>query len=100
MVLVNHTHVITPTDDPLEAVIDGKNYKAYLVANLAFNDSPEGSAEHYGLTLAQVYSAMAFYRDNEEAINEKFMELRELGKKLGARDGAEVLAEIRARQKN
>jgi hypothetical protein len=71
--------------------------KAYLVANLAFNDSPEASAEQYRLTIAEVYSAMAFYRDNEEAIKSSLQAERELGKEMGARDLDELLAEIRAR---
>jgi uncharacterized protein (DUF433 family) len=99
MALANQTHVITPTTNPLDALIEGTHYKAYLVANLAFNDSAEGSAEHYGLTLGQVYSAMAFYRDNEAKIQESLAEMDELGKKHGAKKASEHLAEIRARQK-
>jgi uncharacterized protein (DUF433 family) len=100
MVLVNQTHVITPTDDPLDALVGETRYKAYLVANLAFNDNPEASAAHYHLNLAQVYSAMAFYRDNEALIKQRLQEEHELGLKMGARDGNEVLAELRARAAN
>jgi uncharacterized protein (DUF433 family) len=99
MALVNHNYVKTDTDNPLEAYIEGKGYKAYLVANLAFNDSPEASANHYKLTLGQVYSAMAFYRDNEVAIDKSIEEMQQIGKELGARNASEHLAEIRARAK-
>jgi hypothetical protein len=99
MVLTIQTHVTAPTDDPLDALVEGTDYKAYLVANLAFNDGAEASAKHYGLPVAHVYSAMAFYRDNEDAINKSVEEMRELGKKLGARNASDHLAEIRARQK-
>jgi hypothetical protein len=97
MVLLNQTHIITPTNNPLDAVIAETHYKAYLVANLAFNDGAEASAEHYGLPISQVYSAMAFYRDNEEAIQASLKEEDEGLIKLGMRDGNDVLAEIRAR---
>jgi purine-nucleoside phosphorylase len=97
MVLVNQTHIITPTANPLDALVEGSRHKAYLVANLAFNDSPEASAEQYHLTIAQVYSAMAFYRDNEEAINLSLQTERELGKEMGAQDLDTLFAEIRAR---
>jgi uncharacterized protein (DUF433 family) len=100
MVLLNQTHVITPTDNPLDALIDETNYKAYLVANLAFNDGAEASAEHYRIPIAQVYSAMAFYRDNEEAIKACIKEEHDALIKMGMRDGNELLAEIRARATN
>jgi hypothetical protein len=99
MALVNRNYVKTDSNNPLEAYIEGKGYKAYLVANLAFNDSPQGSTEHYNLSLAEVYSAMAFYHANEGGIETSLKEAHEGLLKLGMRDGDEVLAEIRARQK-
>lgn len=99
MVLAVQTHVIAPTDNPLDAIIEGTNFKAYLVAGLAFNDGPEASAKHYKLTLGQVHSAIAFYYDNQEAIQQSIEEMRNLGKKWGERDSSEHLAEIRARAK-
>ncbi|MCY4064392.1 MAG: hypothetical protein OXG53_18650 [Chloroflexi bacterium] len=50
-------------DNPLNAVIAGTHYKAYLVANLALNDGPQAAAEHFRLELAIVRAAMAFYDD-------------------------------------
>jgi uncharacterized protein (DUF433 family) len=95
------SHIELRGDSPLEAVIAGKHYKAYLVANLAFNDGAEASAEHYGLSLADVYAAMSFYYDNKEAIQREKEALRELGRtKLNERDSSEVIAEIKERMKN
>jgi hypothetical protein len=99
LALANKTHVITATDDPLDALIQGTHYKAYLVANLTFNDGPEASAEHYGLSLADVHTAMVFHYDNEAKIKESLAAMDELGKKHGAKKASEHLAEIRARQK-
>jgi uncharacterized protein (DUF433 family) len=99
MALAIQSHVIALTNDPLEAVIEGSHYKAYLVANLAFNDGAEASAKHYNLTLGQVYSAMAFYHDNDAAIKLRFAELEEIGRKIGAVNASEHLAMIRERAK-
>jgi uncharacterized protein (DUF433 family) len=94
------SHIELSGTSPLEAVIAGKHYKAYLVANLAFNDGVEASAEHYGLSLADVYAAMAFYYDNAEAIQNEKEALRELGRtKLNEQDTSEVIAEIKERMK-
>lgn len=73
-------------DSPLNAVITGHHHKAYLVANLANLDSPNGSAKHYNLTLAEVYGAMAFYQENIGAIEEAIADARKLGYELGAKN--------------
>jgi uncharacterized protein (DUF433 family) len=99
MAQIIQSHVIAISDDPLDSIIEGTNFNAYLVANLAFNDGAEASANHYKLTLGQVYSAMAFYRDNEVAIDKSIEEMQQIGKELGARNASEHLAEIRARVK-
>lgn len=70
--------------DPLDAVVSGRHHKAYLVANLALQDSPEASAEHYKLSLAEVYGTIAFYHENKESIEDSIKEARKLGEKLGA----------------
>ena len=71
-------------DDPLDAVVSGRHHKAYLVANLALQESPVASAEHYSLSMAEVYGAIAFYHENKESIIEAIEEARALGNKLGA----------------
>ncbi|MEO1286355.1 MAG: hypothetical protein AAFV93_01200 [Chloroflexota bacterium] len=71
-------------DNPLDAVISGHHYKAYLVANLAFQDGAEASVSHYDLTHAEVYGAMAFYEENKTAIEKAIAEARKIGEQLGA----------------
>lgn len=80
-------------------LVAGTHYKAYLVANLAFNDGAQASADHYGIPLANVYGAMAFYCENKDAIKDAMREARELGDQLGARSAQAALEEIRGRQK-
>lgn len=71
-------HVEKRGDDPLAAVITGRETKAYLVANLALNDGPQAAAEHYNLTLAQVYNALTFHYDNADTIREALATLRQV----------------------
>ena len=86
-------------DNPLRAVIAGSHYKAYLVANLAFNDGPQAAAaEQIRLDLATVQAAMAFYTENEAAIHEAIQDARRLGEQLGARWAEAVLDEMKARK--
>ncbi len=100
MVLEMRPHIELRGKNPLAARVAGTHYKAYLVANLAFNDGAQASADHYGIPLANVYGAMAFYCENEGAIKEAMREARELGDQLGARSAQAALEEIRARQKS
>ena len=47
-------------NNPLDVVIAGTHYKAYLVVNLALNDGPQAAAEHYRLDLATIQASLAF----------------------------------------
>ena len=98
MALEVREHIELHGDDSLTAMIVGTRYKAYVVANLAFNDRPQASAEHYGIPLANVYGAMAFYDQNERAIEDAIRQARELGQQLGARSAQAALEELRARK--
>ena len=98
MVLEIREHIKVRGNNPLEAVITGTHHKAYLVANLALNDSPQAAAEHYRIPLATVYGTMAFYYDNEAAIREAIQEARNLGEQLGARSAKAALEKMRARK--
>ena len=98
MVLEIREHINLRGHNPLEAMISGTHYKAYLVANLALNDGPQAAADHYRLDLAAVHGAITFYYDNEAAINDAIQEARELGEQLGARSAQSALDEIRGRQ--
>ena len=98
MVLKLRKHIELRGDNPLEAAVAGTHYKAYLVANLALNDGPQAAADHYCIPLANVYGAMAFFCDNETAINEAILQARKLGEQLGARSAQSALKEIRGRK--
>ena len=84
--------------NPLAARGAGTHYKAYLVANLAFNDGPKASADHYGIPLANVYGATAFCCENEGAIKDAMRQARKLGEQLDTHSALSVLLEMRARK--
>ena len=100
MALEIQKHIELRGDNPLDAIVAGTHYKAYLVANLALNDGPQAAAEHYRIPLATVYGALAFHCDNEAAINESIREARELGKQLGGRSIQSAIQEMKERLEN
>ena len=59
MALEIRQHIELRGKNPLAALVAGTHYRAYVVANLAFNDGPQASADHYGIPLANVYGAAA-----------------------------------------
>ena len=85
-------------DNPLDAVVAGTTRKAYLVASLAINDGAETAAEEDELSLAEVYAALAFYHENETAIQHALETVREQIRAAGGRDSREVREEIMRRQ--
>ena len=97
MVLEIREYIQLRGNNPLDAIVTGTHHKAYLVANLALKDGPQAAADHYDIGLASVHGAIAFYYDNEAAINESIRAARELGGKLGARSAQTVLDEIKQR---
>jgi|GEM_PF-1503521 len=56
-------------EDLLNAVIKGSEANAHLVANLALLDGVQASMEQYNFTQEQVFDALRFYLDNQEAID-------------------------------
>lgn len=67
-----------------QAYIDSKQYlKAEMVARMYAdgNQSIEAVMEHYGLTAAEVHSAIAYYYDNQPALdaayNQTLAEIRD-----------------------
>jgi ABC-type sulfate transport system permease component len=58
----------------------------------------QATAEHYGITLADVYGAMAFYYDNHDAIQNAIQEARQIGESLGATSAKSALDAIRQRE--
>jgi uncharacterized protein (DUF433 family) len=57
-------------DNPLDAVIVGLPYNAWLVAQFAEAWGTEEAVKNYNLTRAQIYGALAFHYDNEAAIED------------------------------
>ena len=98
MVVELKQHVELRGDDPHDAVITGTTIKASLVANFAILNSVEEAVEQYSLSLAEIYSALAFYHGNQEAIrvaNEKAMDLIPVS---GGRASREILEKVLRRQ--
>lgn len=82
----------------LDVRLTERPFKAYLVANLAFLDGPEASAEHYGLSLGAVYAAMSFYEDNRDAIQQALDEDHQALWDMGMIDGKEAIENIKKRK--
>jgi hypothetical protein len=57
-------------DNPLEAVVAETNANAHLVATAAMAQGVEETAEQYFISIAQVYGALAFYYENQDAIEQ------------------------------
>lgn len=71
-------HIKIEGNNPLDVRLTERPWKAYLVANLAFLDGVEASAEHYEISLGAVYAAMSFYEDNREAIKQAIQTERDI----------------------
>lgn len=56
-------------ENPLRAVVRGTEANAHLVATNALVCGVSDTAEQYHMSEAQVYGAMAFYRENQELID-------------------------------
>ena len=92
-------HIELRGDNPLDAVMIGRNLKVYLIASFALQEGVEAVAEEYDLTPAAVHAALMFHYDNEQAIREAREEdIRQL-REMGMRDSSEVREEIMRRQK-
>lgn len=79
---------------PVDVRLTERPVKAYMVANLAFMESPEYAANQYELSLGAVYSAMSFYEDNREGIEQAIEEARAID--FGDREvSSERIEEIR-----
>ncbi|MEM9954087.1 MAG: hypothetical protein AAF846_20930 [Chloroflexota bacterium] len=86
-------------EHPLEVRLTERPVKAYMVANLAFIDGIDASAEHYQLSLGAVYAAMSFYEDNRQAIEKALQQIHD--DSADDRKASEKrVAEIRRRMNN
>lgn len=87
---------INAEQSPVEVRLTERPFKAYMVANLAFIESPEYAASQYELSLGAVYAAMSFYEDNRDAIEQAIETARTIN--FGDREvSSEQIDEIRQR---
>src|SRR5687767_14822728 len=91
---VNHIEIIDGS-----AVIRGRNLKAKLVASMRVKGgaSIEEVMEQYRLTRAEVHSALAYYYDNQAAIEQSFDEAAAYAREVGI-SSDELKSKLRARQ--
>jgi len=92
------THIqINDGENPLEIRLTERPFKAYMVANLAFIDGVEASAEHYELSPGAAYAAMSFYEDNRDAIEQALEEVRAIDSGDMEVDAREAIAKFKKR---
>lgn len=70
--------------------------KMIAVKAIQARESPEAIAEHYGITLADVYAALAYYYDNRPAFDALEQENEEAGQRYGVQ-AEEHIAKMRAK---
>lgn len=92
-------HISLVSDNPLDAVLAGRNTKAYLVAEFAFADGVEAAAKHYRTTFGVVYAAMSFYEDYRNQIEEAKAEAWKQIKEDGI-DGWKAIETFKKRMQN
>ncbi len=82
-----------------QAVIKGKRLKAKLVASLSVKAgaSIEEVMEQYDLSRGEVYSALAYYYDNQEAIEQSFEDAEAYARETGISVDT-LIAKLRAKQ--
>jgi uncharacterized protein (DUF433 family) len=92
---VNHIEIMNGS-----AVIRGRNLKAKLVASMHVKGgaSIEEVMEHYSLSHAEVHSALAYYYDNQGAIEQSFDEAAAYAREVGI-SSEDLKAKMRARQR-
>jgi uncharacterized protein (DUF433 family) len=93
-----HLHILID-DDGIPRTIHRRVKVKMIVQRHIFANEPLTSiAEHYGLDMADVHAAMAYYYDNKEAMDADFERMEALTKQFGV-SGAELEAKIRQRLK-
>lgn len=96
MEVVNHVEIREG-----KGYIKGQNIKAEMVARLHIMEqmSVQDVAEQYNLSTAEVYSAIAFYYDNQEMLDSEYETSLDLAQELGT-SFDEFKAKIESRQNN
>jgi uncharacterized protein (DUF433 family) len=97
--LVIESHIEIRED---QARFKNRNLKVEPVARMHVNGgaSIEEVMEHYGLTRSEVYAALTYFYDNQKALDARYEDALEIGRKAGARDFADLRAEIEARRRD
>lgn len=80
MEVINHIEVRDG-----KSYIQGRNIKAEMVARLHIMEKAtvEEVAEQYDLSPAEVYSAIAFYYDNQTVLDAEYEKSLELAREIG-----------------
>jgi uncharacterized protein (DUF433 family) len=95
---VNHVQVI---NGKAYILSNGRRLKAKVIAATVVRGgvSIEETMAYYELTRSEVHAALAYYYDNQEAIEQAHREAEEYLQKYGI-SSDELKASIRARQQN
>ncbi len=82
-----------------QAVIKGRRLKAKLIASLHIQAgaSVEEVMEQYDLSRSEVHAALAYYYDNQEAIEQSFQDAEAYVREVGVSSEA-LKARLRAKQ--
>lgn len=88
------THIELRGDNPSQARVAGKPWKAALVAKFILGWGIEHAVEHYGFSYATAHAVMAFYYDNQDAIEAAMKESDEKLREVAV-DSREFLDELR-----
>jgi uncharacterized protein (DUF433 family) len=94
MEVVNHIEIVDG-----QARIRGRTLKAKMVARMHLweNQPIKKVMEHYGLSAAEVYAALAFYYDNQAELDAEYEANIALLREVGT-SSAEFKARIEKRQ--
>lgn len=95
---VNHVQII---NGKACIILNGRRLKAKVIAAMVIKSgaSIEETMAYHELTRSEVHAALAYYYDNQEAIEQSFREAEEYLQKVGI-SSDELKATIRARQNN
>jgi uncharacterized protein (DUF433 family) len=80
-----------------KAMVGGR-YKAKLVAAMIVKAgaSIDEAMEHYGLTRAEIHAALAYYFDNQRAVEQSFRDAEAYARDIGI-SADDLVQELRAR---
>ena len=89
-------HIEIDKDGVPRTLTKGVKVKMIVQKYLFANEDPVEIAQHYGISLADVHAAFAYYYDNKQAMDADFEEKEALLQKIGI-SGEELKRRIRSR---